>query len=385
MKTDHTLITTSHALNELCEHIAQQSWVTLDTEFLREKTYRPQLCLIQVATEEHVACIDPQTIDDFSAFYEILSNPNIVKVLHAAHQDLEIFYIATQTVPSPIFDTQIAASVLGYGDQLGYARLVEAITHVQLDKSQSRTDWSKRPLSPKQLSYAAADVTYLRDVYKALLNELNEKNRLDWLDEDFTHLSTASTYEPEFSQLWKKVRQHQRLKPEQLNRLKHLCIWREERAIASNRPRKWIVSDDTLLDIIRINPQNAQELGELRGIQQGFVSKHGDTVLSIIRQAEQSPKESWPTLPKKISLNAQQDNMLDYLMLAGKIKSQEHDIALGRLTSSKELQQLIVGERNLPVLRGWKKSLLGNTLLSLINHESQLVWRENELIIDSTQ
>ncbi|MCL4163500.1 UNVERIFIED_CONTAM: hypothetical protein GTU68_040319, partial [Idotea baltica] len=258
------LIETTEQLETFVNKISNAAWVAIDTEFLREKTYFAKLCLVQVEADGFRACIDPLSIENLSSFSEVLHNPNIVKVLHAAHQDLEILLQLTGKVPAPIFDTQVAASVLGIGDQMGYARLVEDMLGVSLAKTQSRTDWSKRPLKPAQLEYAIDDVRYLAQIYPKMIDELKQQGRLSWLDKDFSRATDPEVYASNARERWKKIRGNQVLKRPQLAVLRELAAWREDKAEKSDRPRKWIVSDDILLDLSRQQPSNLNEIGDIR-------------------------------------------------------------------------------------------------------------------------
>lgn len=368
-------------LKTLCETLAQGDWITLDTEFLREKTYRPQLCLVQLGNADVIACVDPLAIDDLSALYDLLANPNVTKVLHAATQDLEIFYQAMGTVPAPIFDTQVAASLLGHGDQVGYGKLVELVCKTQLDKSQSRTDWSRRPLSDKQISYAADDVRYLRDVYHELLSELTQLNRLGWLQDDFDQLTSPSKYEPNLDVVWKRVRQHNRLKGVQLMVLKKLAQWREEKAVEKNKPRKWMASDDLLMDLSRTQPSNIDELQSLRSADAGFIKHRGQLIINLIKEAQATPKEQWPKLKSFTKLSSNQEAMVDYLMAAAKLKADEHKITLSSVTTRKELEKLLLGDEDVAVMKSWRRSLMGNDLNSLVKGNASLVWNQQQLCI----
>ena len=360
-------INNADSLKSLCSKLAQGDWVTLDTEFLRERTYRPQLCLVQLGNADTIACVDPQAIDDLSPLYELLADSSVVKVLHAASQDLEIFYQDMGTVPSPIFDTQIAASLLGHGEQVGYGKLVEMVCKTQLDKSQSRTDWSRRPLSEKQISYAADDVRYLRDVYHQLCSELAELGRTDWLKADFDAMTQAQKYEPDMENVWKRVKQHNRLKGVQLAVLKKLAQWREEKAVEKDKPRKWMASDDLLIDLSRTLPSTVDELSTLRSVDAKFVQHRGTFMLHLIAEAKQTPKEQWPVIKKFDKLSPGQDALVDYLWAAAKLKANEHQISLASLTTRKEVERLVSGDENVAVMKSWRHVLLGDTLKKLID------------------
>lgn len=372
-------ITDADSLKSLCFELAQGDWVTLDTEFLREKTYRPKLCLVQLGNADIIACVDPLAIDDLSPLYALMADNSVVKVLHAASQDLEIFYQDMGTVPSPIFDTQIAASLLGHGEQVGYGKLVELVCKTQLDKSQSRTDWSRRPLSEKQITYAADDVRYLRDVYHQLSSELTNLGRTEWLRADFDAMTQPEKYQPDLESVWKRVKQHNRLKGVQLAVLKQLAQWREEKAVEKDKPRKWMGSDDLLIDLSRTLPCNEDELSTLRSVDSNFIKHRGQFILKLIAEAKQTPKDQWPVLKKFDKLKPEQDAMVDYLWAAAKLKAAEHQITLASVTTRKELERLVTGDDSVGVMKSWRRSLMGEDLTAILNGNKALNWSNGKL------
>ncbi len=372
-------ITDADSLKSLCFELAQGDWVTLDTEFLREKTYRPKLCLVQLGNADIIACVDPLAIDDLSPLYALMADNSVVKVLHAASQDLEIFYQDMGTVPSPIFDTQIAASLLGHGEQVGYGKLVELVCKTQLDKSQSRTDWSRRPLSEKQITYAADDVRYLRDVYHQLSSELTNLGRTEWLRADFDAMTQPEKYQPDLENVWKRVKQHNRLKGVQLAVLKQLAQWREEKAVEKDKPRKWMGSDDLLIDLSRTLPCNEDELSTLRSVDSNFIKHRGQFILKLIAEAKQTPKDQWPVLKKFDKLKPEQDAMVDYLWAAAKLKATEHQITLASVTTRKELERLVTGDDSVGVMKSWRRSLMGEDLTAILNGNKALNWSNGKL------
>ncbi len=251
---DIRYIDTSAALRELCGQLRGNPWLTLDTEFLREKTYYPRLCLLQVATPELVACIDPLALEDLSPLLDVIYDDSITKVMHAARQDMEIFFHLRHTLPSPVFDTQIAALLLGYPDQIGYGNLVKETLGIELEKLHTRTDWSRRPLSDEQIRYAADDVFHLAQVYRHLVGKLTELGRLDWLSDDFARLTQVDLYRNDPAQAWLKVRGGNRLRGAGLAVLQALAQWRETLARDQDRPRGWLLRDDELVEIARHLP-----------------------------------------------------------------------------------------------------------------------------------
>jgi ribonuclease D len=378
MPTDR-YIDTPQALEELCHTLAESDWFCLDTEFIREKTYYPRLCLIQVATPDVVACIDPLAVEDLSPLSTLLHDPGITKVLHAASQDMEIFYYLDEQLPAPVFDTQIAASLMGLGDQVGYGKLVEDMLQVNLDKSHSRTDWSQRPLQEEQIRYAADDVRYLRDIYLQQREWLIEHGRLPWLDEDFKSLCDPKRYRPDPDQAWKRVKGIQRLKPEQLMVLKELAGWREHKAMDSNRPKRWVLKDEVLLELARRAPQKLDDLARIRGLEPGQVRNSGEHILELIKQARQKSREEWPKLPKRIRLTADQDTIADLLMASLRLSGIEASISVQAIATRKEVEQLVAGERNLNLLRGWRLELAGRELLYILDGHSTLVVKEGKV------
>jgi ribonuclease D len=372
-------INTQQQLIKFCADIANTSWMTVDTEFLREKTYHAQLCLIQIATDDHIACIDPLTIENLCPLLDLIYNPNITNVFHAARQDLELFYLLKGELPPVIFDTQLAATVLGYGDQIGYGNLVKQCLNVELDKAHSRTDWSKRPLDSAQIEYAADDVRYLRDLYKQLLNELEHKQRLSWLEEDFDQLTNPSTYQIDPQHVWKKIKGAGRLKGNQLAVIQKLADWREQRAIESNRPRRWILKDEVLVDLARLSPSTKEKLRVIRGLEEGTINLHGETLIAIINQAKKMDKNDWPTIKKSQPLTNQQDAVIDVLMGLVRKYCDDQSIAPAAVATRKELERIVLGEDNIALLQGWRNEIVGRHLSDFLNGQLSITSNSNQL------
>lgn len=280
------------ALIEFCTGLRGASWLALDTEFIREQTYYPQLCLIQVASADQIACIDPQALPSLEPLMEVLYDPTVTKVLHAAYQDLEIFYYLRGAVPTPIFDTQLAASVLGYGNQVGYANLAQQMLNVELEKTHTRVNWQQRPLAPEWLAYAADDVRYLREIYRRQWTMLVERGELEKLAEHFAALTDPARYQPQPQEAWRRIRDHQRLRggPQQAV-LQALAAWREEQAIRNDRPRRWILHDGPLLDMARCLPADLDRLAQIHGLPPATLRRHGETLLTLIAAARAESPE----------------------------------------------------------------------------------------------
>ena len=370
----------THAdLVSFCQRISDSKWMTVDTEFLREKTYYSKLCLIQVATDDEIACIDPLAIDDLVPILDLIYNPEITVVFHAARQDLELFYTLRGTLPPAIFDTQLAATVLGYGDQIGYGNLVKQCIGVELDKAHSRTDWTKRPLDSGQISYAADDVRYLRNVYKLLLQELQDKNRLHWLSEDFDNLTDISTYEPDPINVWKKIKGAGRLKGVQLAILQKLADWREQRAITTNRPRRWVLKDEVMIDLAKLAPDSTQKFSVIRGLESGTIERHGKAILEQITIAKTIPVEVWPTMKKPLQLSSQQDATVDALMALMRKFCDEQSIAPAAVSSRKELERLVAGDTSVNLLQGWRNEIVGHHIQDFLNGKISITVCDTQL------
>lgn len=372
------VINTTQELQTFVNKISNAKWLAIDTEFLREKTYYAKLCLIQIEADGHRACIDPLSIDDMSAFNDLMHNPKITKVLHAAHQDLEILLQLSGQIPAPIFDTQVAASVLGIGDQMGYARLVESMLGVSLAKTQSRTDWSKRPLRDAQLEYAIDDVRYLAQIYPKMIEQLESQKRLTWLDKDFAKATNPDTYAINAEERWKKVKGNQILKRPQLAVLRELAAWREEKAEQTDRPRKWILSDDILLDMSKQQPSTAEQIKEIRGINPDRSQKNHETWLALIKKGKETPESDWPELarPKKPSPN--QNALIDLLMLVIQIQAKEHNITAAVIATRKQVANMILaGETS--ISDDWRGALVNEEIAGVIAGEL-LIGRDNDKV-----
>ena len=285
MNKDLIFIDNDTALAQICAQLRERPWLAVDTEFERTNTYYPQLCLVQLAGEGITAVIDPLVVTDLEPLYTVLYDPAITKVFHAARQDLEIFFHIKGELPVPLFDTQLAASLLGYDNQIGYANLIQDLLGVELDKSQTRTNWKRRPLSRTQLEYAADDVIYLGQAYQVMLAKLNASGQLSLLDGDFNALARPEVYKPAPENMWLKIRNATKLKGNIQAVLQQLAAWREITARKENRPRNWILQDYTLVEMAQALPASQRALSRISGVHEQVLKRHGAALVDIIGRA----------------------------------------------------------------------------------------------------
>jgi ribonuclease D len=354
--------------------IKSSPWLALDTEFIREKTYFPRLCLLQISDGNTAACIDPLALTDLTPLLEVLFDTSITKVFHAAGQDLEIFYNEWKQLPQPLFDTQPAAALLGYGEQIGYAGLIQKALNVNLPKDHSRTDWARRPLSKEQLRYALDDVIYLGQAYQKMLQQLESLGRLNWLQNDFAHLSDEKTYIPDPMSMWKKVKGRQHMRGVKLAVLQQLGAWREQQAVRRNLPRRWVLKDEVMLDLARHIPQTPAKMESIRGLEPGMIRRDGDSLLQLLESASKLPRDQWPSdVFAQDHLTPEQEAMSDLLHCALRLLAAENNMSAAAITSKKQLQALVQGERNLALMRGWRKTVAGDLLLDLLDGKRQVI------------
>jgi len=382
--TDLRYIDTSADLEQACRDLADQPYLAVDTEFIREKSYYPVLCLIQLASPTHCVCVDPLALQDLSPLRELLLNERTTKVFHAARQDLEILSLAFGKLPVPVFDTQIAATLLGLGDQLGYANLVKHFLQVQLSKGHARTDWERRPLSKEQIEYAADDVRYLIELFPIMRQRLSELGRLEWLQEDFTELTRPELYQAIPEQQWQRVSGVQKLRGVQLAILQDLAGWRELQAQQQDKPRKWILSDDVLLALAMQAPHETAQLERIRGINTGLIQRHGQTILDLVTAAKARSKQDWPQLSRRKSLSLAQEALVDATMAIVRLHSAKHQINHSALCSRHDLEAVICGDRQNALLHGWRREIAGQAVLNFLEGHSHIsVNPEGELALST--
>ncbi len=374
-------IDTADALNSLTKTLSSEPWIALDTEFLREKTYRPELCLLQLAAGDTVACVDPLALDNIDPLLDLLYRPDITKVLHAAGQDLEIFYWLRGSVPENLFDTQIAAPLLGYQEQIGYANLVKEVLNIDLSKSHSRADWTRRPLPQQQLDYAVDDVIYLAQMYPKMVNQLESLDRLTWLNQEWIDLTNPHLYEKPANEVWKKLRQIDKLKGSRLATAQALAEWRELTARDRNLPRNWLLKDDVLIDLAKQMPSDEAELKHIRGLSDGLRRRHGESLVKMIQKARGTEPQNLIIPARKNKLTPLQDAALDVLSAVAKSHAIQLQINPAVLAPRKSLEDLIKGQRETLIMQGWRAELIGQNICAVLDGQRQLGFIGGELTI----
>lgn len=362
----HLLVESQAQLEAFCRDIADQNLIAIDTEFFRETTYYAELALVQIAGGEHIACIDVLAFDAREQLAGLLLNPDLGKIFHSCSQDMEVLYQYLGALPVSVLDTQIAAAFLGEADQIGYANLVEQKLALVLDKSQTRTNWLQRPLSSKQLEYAADDVRYLEQLYHMLLAELDSKGRTEWFLQDCATLSTgAERFEPDFDSCWKRVRGTQRLSGQQLAIVDQIARWRERLAIEKNLTRRKVLRDEPIVELATSSLTSQEALADMR-LPRDIIQNHSADLYSTILAGASAPAETWPESPAQRP-DAAYKTLLKKLQDFVNQQASTLGIAPSMLCSRKELEKLITGQRSLNVLKGWRQTSLGNDLLGLLN------------------
>jgi ribonuclease D len=375
-------INTPDQLAKLCEQIKKEPWLALDTEFLREKTYYPKFCLLQIATPEWVACIDPIALPKLDDLFEAIYNPAIVKVFHSCRQDLEIFYQLTGKLPAPIFDTQVAAPLLGFQDNPGYAMLVSSLLSVNLNKAHTRADWSKRPLTEAQIEYAADDVIYLCQIYQIMVQKLTALDRIDWLKHDFAELENPALYTVAPEKAWFKIKGKNKLTGKQLSIIQILAQWREKTAQSEDRPKSWLLRDELLFDLAKLQPETVVELANVRGINERAVNRYGKELCQLITAAKNRPPLPLNEKDRPAKKTQQQEAILDILTALVRIRAEENSLNPSILATRKDLEVLLFNDDDeCPLLHGWRFTMAGRELVGLLKGELLLGIESEKLAI----
>ena len=360
------VIATTNGLRELVADFADAEFLAIDTEFMREQTYFSQLCLVQISDGTTAAAIDPLASGiDMTPLWQLLADESIVKVFHAAHQDLEIFYKEMGHLPLPLFDSQIAAMVLGHGDQVGYDRLVRAILRHDIDKSSRFTDWSRRPLSARQINYALDDVIYLAEIYPKLLAQLEERGRASWLEDENAKLVDPATYHTAPEDAWKRIKVRN-MKPAALRRMMHLAAWREAEAQKRDLPRNRILRDETILDLAGSNPSSTDEFGKIRNFPGGSNGKLARPVLEVLRTVEAMPDSTLPEAKSEARTPKPPAAVMELLRVLLKHITDAEGIAPRLVASADELEALALDdEAPIRAQSGWRHEVFGAAALRL--------------------
>lgn len=356
--------------------------LAIDTEFLREKTYYAKLCLLQMAADDDVVVIDPFKIKDLGVLAPLLENEHIVKLFHAGGQDLEIIYREIGVLPHPVFDTQIAAALLGHTQQIGYASLVHAECGVSLKKIDSFTDWSRRPLSASQLDYAADDVVYLPRIYDSMYAALEEKGRLQWLRRDFDDLVNPKRYETNERERFRRLKRVSQLSRRQLSAAREVAAWRELEAQYRDVPRKWVITDEQIVEACKREAHTIDELFMVRGMSDRLSTKDARTVVSLMSSALSAPPDTWPELDRCSKSEPNVDAELDLMTALVRLRAKENGIAFPTLASHDDLARVARGYReDIDLLRGWRYEIVGQELLELLEGKLSLSLEGNELVV----
>ncbi len=367
------LIDDDSQLKAFVKRCCTSPYMAIDTEFLREKTYYARLCLIQVAIEGEVAIIDPFAIKDITLLNDALTSPDVVKIFHASSQDIEILYHETGVVPRPVFDTQVAAALLGKSQQASYSSLVSSYCSVNLPKKDSFTDWSQRPLKDSQIRYAADDVVYLPQIYYDMVEVLNEKNRLHWLDGAFEEISSPEKYEIKPEERYRKLRRVNQLNAQQMAAAREFAAWRELKAQKINVPRKWIVSDEQIVEACRREARTIDELFMVRGMRESLRAEDARQAVACIKKGLSCPKEQLPQVHEKPKNEHNVDIVVDLMNAVVHLRARENHIAPQTLAPQAELMKLARGhDDECELLKGWRYKVIGKELKELLKGKFSL-------------
>lgn len=367
-------------LNNFAARAKDSKVLAIDTEFLRDKSYYPKLCLLQMATDSEVAIVDPFVAKDLSVLVPLLLDQNIVKLFHAGHQDLEILYRETGVLPNNIFDTQIAAALLGHSHQMGFASAVHAFCGKTIKKMDSFTDWSRRPLAKSQINYAAEDVIFLPQLYNTMRNMLEERGRMAWLEPDFEELADPANYVVDPYERFRHLKRGNQLIGRQLAAARELAAWREIQAQKRNIPRKWILSDEQLVETCKRDPKTIDDLFMVRGVREHTSVRDARAIIDLFRKVYKMPESEWPESEQPVKNFPNVDFALDLMEALVRLRAKENDIAMQTLASRSELAKVARGiTSGVNLLKGWRRKLVGDELLDLLNGRISLCLNNNEL------
>jgi len=373
-------IDNQEALEQAISLFDKEEFLTIDTEFLHEKTYYPKLCLLQIASDNHEAIIDPLADVDLLALKPLLTNERIVKVFHAGDQDRIILYQLILEPVRPVFDLQRAVLLLGLSHQMSLMSLVKYFCDVGLTKEESFSDWAQRPLTDDQLRYAINDVHYLPFIYRTIVEKLKGSGRLQWLDEDFRAMEEKSLYQVDSQEIWKKLKSATSLRGPELAVAREVCSWRELTAQQRDIPRKWVLPDEIIIEICRRSPATQEDLLKIRGIKNHLGTRFFTQVLDAVAKAKDGPPVTWPKNEKPRRGDSSLTSKLDLLNSLLHLRAKELQIAPGFLTNQEELLRLASGQRKgLALLSGWRRELIGNELIQLLEGKLALSLKGDDL------
>lgn len=360
------LITTDEQLEAFAERASASEVLAIDTEFMREKTYSPRLCLLQMATDDEQVAVDPFAVSRVEPLRALFSDPSITKVLHACSQDMEVILQYCGVLPRPLFDTQIAAAFLGDHYQIGYGPLVEAYTGVCLPKAESLTDWTRRPLDAAQLEYALDDVRYLPRIWREMRDRLAQAGRLDWLAPEFAHASDPATYRHDPREAFRRVRHVGSLNRRQLAVAREVAAWRDERARELDRPRRWVLSDEILVEVARRAPSSTAQLGRIRGMDSVSAGDQG-RIVAAVRRGLDCPADACPEIEHRVRPSADQESVCDLMYALTRMVADAEGLSPALLASRDDLSRYLLDRPSSPVARGWRAELLGARLDELLD------------------
>ena len=378
-------ISTTAELSSYLNKIQDTSLLAIDTEFLREKTYYPRLCLLQLATEDTSAIVDPLVLEDLSLLRPIMTDPRVTKVFHAGDQDRAILFRLFDRPVTPVFDTQSAAMVLGFPQQMGLAALVKSYCDVTLNKTDSFTDWAQRPLRETQLKYAIEDVLYLPRIYREMRDKLEKNGRMAWLEQDFRRMANSELYRIDPYQRWRKVKRSSSLTRRQLAILRELAAWRELTAQKRDYPRNWIITDELMIEIAHREPENTEELFKIRGLQERLGKSWSKEVVAAVQRALATPEDMWPVRQKSKYRESDFTGALDLMTALVHLRAKQNHISTTLLVSHDELLRLAAGEReDMAILADWRHDMVGRELLDLLEGKLVLSLQNGVLKVTDT-
>lgn len=377
-------VTDETALKALVDAVRRSPAVAIDTEFMRERTYYARLCLVQLASADVAAIVDPLAIDDLSALASLMTDSSVTKILHAGSQDLEIFYRLLGVTATPVFDTQVAATLAGFPQQVGYGPLVKEMLGVALDKGDTYTDWAKRPLSDTQVEYALNDVRYLPEVHRRLAETLEREGRLAWLAADFERMSDPAAYTCSPREQWKRVKRVSSLNRRQLGVAREVTAWRETEAQRRDVPRRWVIGDESIVEVSRRTPATVEQLAEVRGVTDKVGRSALKGLLEAVAAGLAVPDSELPKIARRHRPQGDVDGAVDLMVALVRQRAREHGVAMPLLASRDDLERLAAGEREeSPLLEGWRKAMVGDELVSLLDGVLVMRLDNGSLVVES--